>query len=132
MKQITFIISITVLLFVANASALKVKVFAMKELIDEADAIVIAHMTVEEDGTPVAKIQKVIKGDPGKMVVVRTFSLRDTDVVQFGDKEKVLLFLGSVDPDGGRKLIGYGDQGKWPKEQANGRIQRHTLHRLNE
>jgi len=118
MKKINLIVPIVIFLIVANTLALKVKVFTMKELIDEADVIVIACIATEEDGTSSAKVQKAIKGDPEKFIRLHTFSLRDTDVVQFEDNEKTLLFLGSVEPDGGRKLIGYGDQGKWPKRDV--------------
>lgn len=116
MKTKTGIAILAVLLLAAaNTSALKVKVFTMKELIDEADVIVVASIALE-NGEPFAKVDKAIKGNPEKTIRLHTFALRDTDTVRFSDREKVLLFLGRVEPDGGRKLIGYGDQAKWPKQ----------------
>lgn len=70
---------------------------------------------MRDEGTFV-KVDRAVKGVQEQTIRVRTFALRDTDVVLFNDNEKVLLFLDPSELDDGRKLIGYGDQAKWPKQ----------------
>jgi hypothetical protein len=99
------------------AARTKVYVYSLAELVEKADAVVVAKMSVE-GGAARATVLRALKGDPSHTFNVRSFHLKESDRATFADGETVILFTGKEE-GGSRKLLGYGDQGKWPK--ADGR-----------
>lgn len=109
---------IIVLLFallalVPQVHAVKYRTYTLAELTKKADVIVVAKVTVSE-GIAHAKLLRSLKGSPGTDIVVDSFAIRDEEKAQFINGETVILFL-QKEENGRRMLLGYGNQGKWPK-----------------
>lgn len=115
LKLYVFIISL-IMLLLAPAFALKVKAFTLKELIETADTIVVAQIVVDNEEL-LAKIQRIIKGNCESIVKIETTSFRPSDAVTLVAGSEVILFFEPVVTTGQRKLLGYSDQGIWPKQE---------------
>lgn len=109
----TIFLFLALLALVPQAYAVKYRTYTLAELTKKADAIVVAKMAVRE-GVVHANVLRSLKGSPGTDVVVESFAAREEDKVQFSNDETVILFL-QEEENGRRLLLGYGDQGKWPK-----------------
>lgn len=104
------------LALVPQVYAVKYRTYTLAELTKKADAIVVARVAIRE-GVVHATILRSLKGSPGTNVVVESFAAREEDKAQFSNDETVILFL-QEEENGRRLLLGYGDQGKWPKTVA--------------
>ncbi|MDD2709469.1 MAG: hypothetical protein PHV34_15895 [Verrucomicrobiae bacterium] len=111
MKNILLIIGL--FLLAPQIHAMKFRTYSLAELVESADAIVIARINVR-DGAIRANIHRSLKGHAGTDVVVDSFSVRTEDKASFNNGETAILFL-QKEENGRRLLVGYGEQGKWPK-----------------
>ncbi len=99
-----------------DGAARKVKVYSLPELVEKADAIVVVKMSVAGN-VHRATVLRSLKGDASSEFTVRSAGLPGEDRVSFTDGETALLFT-QKEENGSRKLLGYSDQGKWPKTVA--------------
>ena len=96
-----------------QAHAVKYRTYTLAELTKKADAIVVARVAIRE-GVVRASVLRSLKGSPGTNIVVESFVAREEERASFSKDETVILFL-QKEENGRRLLLGYGDQGKWPK-----------------
>jgi len=101
------------LALVPQAHAVKYRTYTLAELTKKADAIVVARVTIRE-GIVCANVLRSLKGSPETNIVVESFVTREEEKTSFSKGETVILFL-QKEENGRRLLLGYGDQGKWPK-----------------
>lgn len=120
----SFILAVMLFGSSREASATKIKVYTLPELVEKADAIVVAKMAVEGD-IPRARVLRTLKGSVSSAFTVITSGVPERDKVSFSDGEVALLFT-QRGTDGARRLLGYGAQGKWPK--TDGRWPYSELH----
>jgi hypothetical protein len=99
-----------------RAGALKFRTYTLPELVRAADAVVVARIEPRSDGVH-AHVLRVLRGEPGTDVRVESTAIREQDRVRFTAGETAILFL-RAERQGSRPLIGYGDQGKWPRTSA--------------
>ena len=105
---------LAVAMLTQESYALKYRTYTLAELIKTSDAIVVAKMSVSNQVIRAVALQ-VFKGNPGNSFSVDSTADRDDNKAKFIDGETALLFLSKV-TDGSRLLLGYGDQGKWPRK----------------
>lgn len=99
--------------FASHVHAVKFRTYSLAELTKTAEVIVVARIAVRE-GVVQAEVLRSLKGGPCTNIVVDSMAPRDKDRAQFSNGETVLLFL-QKEENGRHLLLGYGDQGKWPK-----------------
>lgn len=112
------IFSLLLVLFcIGNAFAFKYRVYSLAELIEMAPTIVTGTILLE-DGKPILVVEKTLKGNGFTRIQISYKVVRSRDLPKFREGEKVLLFL-TIPERGVSKLIGYGDQAKWPRGKGN-------------
>ena len=109
----TIFLFVSLLALVPQAHAVKYRTYTLAELTRKADVIVVAKLAVSE-GLVHASVLRSLKGSPGTNIIVESFAARDEDKTQFSNDEMAILFL-QKEENGRHLLLGYGDQGKWPK-----------------
>ncbi len=83
-------------------------------------SIIAKGTIVKRNNKPVLVVEHVLKGEAGSKVIIQSQSLAETPAPKFEDDEVVLLFLQPRAAEGTARLIGYGDQAKWPRSKGTG------------
>jgi hypothetical protein len=109
----TIFLFIALLALVPQAHAVKYRTYTLAELTKKADVIVVAKIAVSE-GVIRANVLRSLKGNPGTDIIIESFAAREEEKAKFNNDETAILFL-QKEENGRCLLLGYGDQGKWPK-----------------
>ncbi len=109
----TIFLFFALLALVPQAHAVKYRTYTLAELTKKADVIVVAKVAVSE-GVVHANVLRSLKGSPGTNIIVESFAAREEEKAKFSNDETAIFFL-QKEENGRCLLLGYGDQGKWPK-----------------
>ncbi|MCX6993660.1 MAG: hypothetical protein NT011_11035 [Kiritimatiellaeota bacterium] len=109
----TILLFFVLFLLVSQARAVKYRTYTLAELARKADVVIVAK-TVNRNGVIHANVLRSLKGIPRADIIVDSFAAREEEKAHFNNDETVILFL-QKEENGRRLLLGYGDQGKWPK-----------------
>lgn len=108
-----------VLILTSTEGFAKIIWFTFPELVKNSSIIAKGTISIR-NAKPVLLVEQTLKGEAHRELIIQPRSWLDIPTPTFRDGEVVLLFLESPDATGTARLVGYGDQAKWPGARSRG------------